>query len=67
MKKRITKIDKALSLSKEIIVKLNDEQLGEVGGGLADGSLTCNGSETEAEAALLGGSCMACSCNDRVR
>lgn len=64
MKKQIIKLDKALSLDKEIIAKLNIEQLSdEQLGNLAGGSQTCNGTivpETVAAAVL---SCDACSCN----
>jgi hypothetical protein len=63
MKKKIIKFDKALSLDKETIAKLNDEQLGALEGG----SNTCfapAGEEAEALAAFPTiASCQACSCN----
>ncbi len=63
MKKKIIQFDKALSLDKETIAKLNDEQLGALEGG----SNTCNGpvaQEAEALAAFPTiGSCQGCSCN----
>lgn len=62
MKKQPIKLDKALSLSKEIIAKLNAEQLSdEQLGNLAGGSNSCNTVvATGVEAAAL--SCDICSC-----
>ncbi|GAB3636806.1 hypothetical protein GCM10027422_23960 [Hymenobacter arcticus] len=62
MKKKIIKLDKALSLDKETVAKLNDEQLGALEGG----SNTCNGGGKEVQAAEAFptiGSCQGCSCN----
>jgi hypothetical protein len=61
MKKKVIKLDKALSLDKETVAKLNEEQLGTLEGG---GTNTCNGggAALEQEAATVN-SCLACSCN----
>ena len=60
--KKIIKLDKALSLDKEIIAQLNDEQLGALEGGLhavAGGTNSCDtGAMTTNDH-----SCNACSCN----
>ena len=62
MKKKIIKLDKALSLDKETIADLNEEQLGTLEGG--GGTNTCNG-QAPAQEAIAGTihSCAACSCN----
>jgi hypothetical protein len=62
MKKQPIKLNQALSLDKETITKLNEEQLGNLEGG-QDGifSITCNHTKLEDEVA--GESCIACSCN----
>jgi hypothetical protein len=61
MKKQPIKLDQALSLDKETITKLNEEQLGNLEGGQeAIFSITCNRTKVEEEAA---NSCIACSCN----
>jgi len=63
MKKKVIKLDKALSLDKETIAQLNEEQLGALEGGLAD-SGTCNTKVAdEVEAFTTINSCNACSCN----
>ena len=60
MKKKVIKLDKALSLDKEIITRLNDEQLGSVEGGvLAGGTNSCNNGAVTSTP----NSCQACSCN----
>ncbi len=63
MKKKSITLDKSLSLDKETIAKLNEEQLGTLEGG----SNTCNGGGTKqaevAEAFPTIGSCQGCSCN----
>jgi len=57
MKKQAVKLDKALSLDKETIAKLTDEQLSTLEGGMVlTASITCGGPPTQ--------SCNACSCND---
>ena len=62
MKKKVIKVDKALSLDKETIAKLNEEQLGDLEGGQAAGTtITCNGGAAPAN--LFPDSCGACSCN----
>lgn len=62
MKKQAIKLDKALSLDKEIIAKLNEDQLGTLEGGMVAGTtVTCNG-PVEANLAAMA-SCTACSCN----
>ena len=62
MKKNAIKLDKALSFDKEIIAKLNDEQLNALEGGLlrdGAGTASCNnGAQTTGNT-----SCEACSCN----
>ena len=61
MKKKAIKLDKALSLDKETIAKLNEDQLGTLEGGMVAGTtVTCNAAE--ANLADIG-SCTACSCN----
>jgi len=61
MKKQAIKLDKALSLDKETIAKLNEDQLGTLEGGMVAGTtVTCNG-PVEAFADMA--SCTACSCN----
>ena len=65
MKKKTVKVSKSLSLDKETIAKLNEEQLGDVEGGSVN-SATCNTKASESveeEAALV--SCGACSCNGK--
>ncbi len=63
MKKKTTKVDKSLKLDKETIAKLNEEQLGNLEGGLTNpvNSATCNTKASLEEEALA--SCLACSCN----
>jgi len=65
MKKKITKVDKTLKIDKETIAKLNEEQLGNVEGGLTNpvGSATCNTKSAEAAEEDALASCLACSCN----
>ncbi len=66
MKKKAIKLDNALSLDKETIAKLNEDQLGTLEGGLAAGTNTCNGGGVQQEAADFFptiNSCQACSCN----
>jgi len=60
MKKDVIKLEKALSFDKEIIAKLNDEQLSALEGGMMiAGSASCNqGAQTTGNT-----SCEACSCN----
>ena len=65
MKKKSISLDKSLSLDKETVAKLNEDQLGDVvGGGTTN---TCNGTPPalEAEAGIIPtiNSCQACSCN----
>lgn len=61
MKKKSISLDKSLSLDKETIAKLNEDQLGDiVGGGTTN---TCNGQALEQDATIEVGSCQACSCN----
>ncbi|GAB2719751.1 hypothetical protein GCM10011495_40420 [Hymenobacter frigidus] len=61
MKKQAIKLDKALSLDKETIAKLNEDQLGTLEGGMVAGTtITCN---AVAEAQAFPNSCGACSCN----
>lgn len=65
MKKKAIKLDNALSLDKETIAKLNEDQLGTLEGGLvAGGTNTCNAAALQ-DAAFDGtiASCQACSCN----
>jgi hypothetical protein len=65
MKKKVIKLDKALSLDKETIAQLNEEQLGTLEGGLQQ-SGTCNTkvAEDDGEAGIFTiHSCNACSCN----
>ena len=65
MKKKSISLDKALSLDKETVAKLNEDQLGDVVGG--GGTNTCNGGPAQqleaAEAFPTINSCQACSCN----
>ena len=64
MKKKAIKLDNALSLDKETIAKLNEDQLGTLEGGLiAGGSNTCNAAPAAAEFDGTIASCQACSCN----
>ncbi|GAB2719743.1 hypothetical protein GCM10011495_40410 [Hymenobacter frigidus] len=60
MKKDVIKLEKALSFDKEIIAKLNDEQLSALEGGMMiAGTASCNaGPQTTGNT-----SCEACSCN----
>ncbi|AHJ95796.1 MULTISPECIES: class I lanthipeptide [Hymenobacter] len=62
MKKKSISLDKSLSLDKETVAKLNEDQLGDVvGGGTTN---TCNNVPAqELEAIPTIGSCQACSCN----
>ena len=62
MKKKVIKLDNALSLDKETIAKLNEDQLGTLEGGMAAAgtTITCNAA---AEAQAFPNSCGACSCN----
>ena len=62
MKKKIIKLDKALSLDKETIANLDEDQLGTLEGG---GTNTCNGPAPAQEAIAFPtvNSCLACSCN----
>ncbi len=65
MKKKTIKVSKNLSLDKETIARLNDQQLGEVEGGSV-ASATCNtkaaeGLELQQEQVIH--TCTACSCN----
>lgn len=62
MKKKTIKVSKNLSLDKETIAKLNDEQLGDVAGGSVN-SASCNTKQSLEEEDLAGNSCGACSCN----
>ena len=63
MKKKTIKVTKSLSLDKETIAKLNEEQLGEIEGGSA-ASATCNTKAAEGlEQDAVINSCAACSCN----
>ena len=62
MKKKAIKLDKALSLDKETIAQLNEDQLGTLEGGQAAGTtVTCNAGGGDALADMA--SCTACSCN----
>ena len=64
MKKKVIKLDKSLSLDKETIANLNEDQLGTLEGGLAGGTNTCNhGGPVKLEDATTVNSCLACSCN----
>jgi hypothetical protein len=67
MKKKPIKVTKSLSLDKEIVSKLDENQLSEVAGGGTTN--TCNGAgkaPAELEAGLIDvGSCQACSCNGK--
>ena len=60
MKKKPIKVTKSLSLDKETISKLDENQLNEVAGGGTTN--TCNGGKA-LEAAIDINSCQACSCN----
>ncbi len=65
MKKKIIKLDNALSLDKETVAKLNEDQLGTLEGG---GTNTCNGGGAAGQlenglALPTINSCQACSCN----
>jgi hypothetical protein len=60
MKKQTIQVSKNLSLDKETIAKLNDEQLGDVAGGSVN-SASCNKGLEDDD--LAGNSCGACSCN----
>lgn len=64
MKKKSISLDKSLSLDKETVAKLNEDQLGDiVGGGTTN---TCNGGggqQLEALPTIDVNSCQACSCN----
>jgi hypothetical protein len=66
MKKKVIKLDRALSLDKETIAQLSEEQLSTLEGGVIQ-SLTCRGGD-DAEAPTqfdgLIDSCSACSCNN---
>ena len=62
MKKQTIQVSKNLSLDKETIAKLNDEQLGDVAGGSVN-SASCNTKAGIEEDDLAGNSCGACSCN----
>ncbi len=60
MRKKVIKLETSLSLDKETISRLNEEQLNTLEGGLASPTtLTCNGSDFQQTNA----SCSACSCN----
>ena len=63
MKKQAIKLDKALSLDKETIAKLSEDQLGTLEGGMmqAGTTATCNGSDYDGTSTVC--SCSACSCN----
>ena len=63
MKKKSISLNKALSLDKETVAKLNEDQLGDVVGG--GGTNTCNGAPAPQleEAFATVASCQACSCN----
>ena len=65
MKKKTIKLDKALSLDKETIAKLNDEQLSEeqLGNLEGGGTNTCNGGTAGPQKGISVNSCAACSCN----
>ena len=62
MKKKVIKLDKALSLDKETIANLDEDQLSTLEGG---GTNTYSGPPPPAEANLFVTfeSCPACSCN----
>jgi hypothetical protein len=62
MKKQSIKVSKNLSLDKETIARLNDEQLGDVAGGSV-ASASCNTKIATEEDDLAGNTCGACSCN----
>lgn len=63
MKKKVIKLDNALSLDKETISRLNEEQLGKLEGGLTRPyTATCN--DTGFQQTYV--SCEACSCNGQV-
>ena len=61
MKKKPIKATKSLSLSKEILSQLDNNQLNEIAGG--GNTNTCNAAAKELEQAIDVGSCVACSCN----
>lgn len=61
MKKKQISFDSKLSLNKETVSKLTDEQSAALEGGAAIFSITCNGKEASDDAQE--GSCIACSCN----
>ena len=63
MKKKVIKLENSLSLDKETISRLNEEQLGQLEGGIAAGTNTC---ALLAAEGLQGPSCDACSCNGPV-
>ena len=63
MKKKPIKVTKSLSLDKEILSQLDNDQLNEVAGGGTTN--TCNGAAIELEQAIDVGSCLACSCNGK--
>ncbi|WDF56037.1 class I lanthipeptide [Mucilaginibacter sp. KACC 22063] len=68
MKKKPIKVTKSLSLDKETVAKLDENQLNEVAGGGTTN--TCNGNQPaqqfEEAAALIDiNSCQACSCNGK--
>jgi hypothetical protein len=63
MKKQPIKLDQALSLDKETITKLNEEQLSNLEGGQEAGIFTITCNRTKVDDELAGESCIACSCN----
>ncbi len=65
MKKKVIKLENSLSLDKETISRLNEEQLGQLEGGMAAGGTnTC--ARLAEEGFQTGPSCDACSCNGPV-
>lgn len=64
MKKKPIKLTKSLSLDKETISNLDENQLNEVAGGGTTN--TCNAAPAAFEEGLIDvGSCQACSCNGK--
>lgn len=66
MKKKVIQLAKTLSLDKETIAQLSEEQLSALEGGVIQ-SLTCRGGddvESPTQFAETVNSCSACSCNN---
>lgn len=62
MKKKQISFDRKLSLDKEVVASLNDQQSAAIEGGAQIFTITCN-KEAAVEQDEEGNSCLACSCN----